>query len=137
MIKESPTRQLEGRVAALLSAAELVLNIGAQAGVQTGDVFAVLTSKPFEINDPQTGELLDTIEREKIRVEAVEVRDRIAICRPVEDIQHLPVRQGIAAQVGIDSQEPSGSVLPREESYVKVNDRAILVAAPTTSTSSK
>ncbi|MCA1578338.1 MAG: hypothetical protein LC794_13355 [Acidobacteria bacterium] len=75
------TQRIEGRVAQILNARELVINIGLESGVTEGMKFAVLSESPTEIRDPETDELLDTLDREKVRVKAVEVRPKITICK--------------------------------------------------------
>lgn len=72
---------LQGQVAQILNEREVVINIGSNQGVRDGMKFAVLADEPTDVHDPVTGELLDKVDREKTRVEAVEVRPRITICR--------------------------------------------------------
>ncbi len=78
---KSAIKRLEGRVAQILSARELVINIGSSAGVSSKMKFAILSETPIEVRDPNTQEVLDLIDREKVRVEAVEVRPKVTICR--------------------------------------------------------
>jgi len=73
--------RVEGRVAAILNARELAINIGRKHGVCLGMKFAVLAETPLEIRDPISGEVLDAVDREKVRVETTELRERISICR--------------------------------------------------------
>ena len=61
------------RVAAILNARELAINIGSDGGVVQGMKFAVLAESPTIVTDPMTGDELDQIDREKVRVEAIEV----------------------------------------------------------------
>lgn len=73
---------LAGKVAQILNERELVINIGRSAGVQEGMEFSVMaTEDPIEVLDPDSGEILDTIDREKVKVEAAIVKERITICR--------------------------------------------------------
>ena len=139
MSKETPERRLEGRVAAILNARELVINIGAEDGVKPGQKFAVLAATPLEIRDPESESVLDTIDREKVRVEAHEVRLKITVCRTyrmkggfggmlgashiIADMMGSPaVLETLSVK---DSNVPPP--LPEEESYVKINDRVISV----------
>ncbi len=57
--------QLRGKIAQLLSDRELVINIGLKDGVSKGMRFAILAATPLEIRDPDTNELLESIDREK------------------------------------------------------------------------
>ena|SRR5713101_2584053 len=141
----SENARLEGRVAQILNARELVINLGSQNGVRQGMKFAVLAEFPIEIHDPVTNEMLGVVDREKVRVEATEVRERIAICRTyrttktggsarslfaAEEVRRLfePERVIVETLAVQDSQLPPP--LKPEESYVKINDRVILIEEP-------
>jgi hypothetical protein len=79
--KTAPTHLLEARVAQILNARELVINIRESSGVKQGMKFAVLSESPTEIRDPVTNELLDTIDRVKVKVRASEVRPKVTVCK--------------------------------------------------------
>lgn len=137
-------KRIEGRVAAILNARELAINIGSDAGVVPGMKFAILAESPMIVKDPMTGHVLDQIDREKVRVEATDVRPKITICSTfrVKQIAGGPLSS--SALMGFmernltappreipetlrlgDSSVPLP--LPEEESYVKVKDRVIEV----------
>lgn len=141
--------KVEGRVAQILNARELVINIGSKKGVNPGMVFAVLAETPLEVRDPETKELLDVVDREKVRVKAIEVREKITICRTyrVRKIGGGPLHDlGGLSSLGVtrytDLFAPPKEVpetleatnesypppLSPEESYVKINDRVVLVS---------
>lgn len=101
MSEEKP--RLEGKVAQIVSEREIAINIGSLQGVEKGMKFAVLAPSPQEVKDPETGELLDVIDREKIRVEATEVRERITICATYRT-RYIP---GSASTTTIRSRFPS------------------------------
>ena len=79
--KSDGQKKLEGLVAQVINARELVINIGANDGVEKGMRFAVLAKSPTTVTDPESGEQLGVIDREKVRVEAGEVTERMTICR--------------------------------------------------------
>lgn len=83
MTSNSKPAKLTGLVAAILNERELVINIGSEEGIEQGMKFKVL-DEPFEVRDPETDELLDTISQQKIRVKVVEVRRLVAIARTYE-----------------------------------------------------
>lgn len=74
---------LEGKVAQVLNERELVINIGSEQGVSRGMRFVVL-APTVEIKDPDTHEILDTLDREKVRVQATDVRRRVTVCATYE-----------------------------------------------------
>jgi hypothetical protein len=133
--------KIECRVAQILNARELVINRGVAHGVTVGMRFAVLAEKPLEIVDPETNTVAGVVDREKVRVEASEVRDKFTICRTyrtkrvpggalygvlrlgLDDPPH-DVPETLAAK---DSSLPPP--LKPEESYVKTNDRVIQLLA--------
>jgi hypothetical protein len=72
---------LRGKVARVLNSRELVLNIGAQHGVEIGMKFDVIDPKGEEIKDPDTGALLGSLTRPKVRVEVSQVTDNLSVAR--------------------------------------------------------
>jgi hypothetical protein len=134
------TKPIEGRVAQILNERELVINIGSNVGVNPGMKFRVLSGSPLVIRDPQTNEVIDTIDREKVQVEAREVRPRITICRTFRSwttagLDLTGVRSALnilaPARVISETLRAEDASLPPpltpEESYVKINDRVILI----------
>ncbi|MCA1832118.1 MAG: hypothetical protein ABR548_05140 [Actinomycetota bacterium] len=75
------TERIEGRVAQILNSRELVLNRGAADGVQVGMRFAILNRKGADIRDPETDEVLGSVEVEKALVKVVRVHERLAVAR--------------------------------------------------------
>jgi hypothetical protein len=121
---------LVGRVAEILNHRELVITLGRGHGIHRGMKFAVLTD-PLEVKDPETGDLLDVLEREKIRVEAFDVRDRISVCRtyrsiPEEDVERR-WSQGYFESFSVEGEGMSQHRTFAQE-YVKVGDRVVGLA---------
>jgi hypothetical protein len=135
--------KLQGRVAQILNERELVINIGEINGVRKGMKFAILSESPLEVVDPVTHEKLDIIDREKVRVAVTEIRSKISICKTYRvkkigggmlyDFAGLAVMKGMLEppQEINETLKSEDSSLPPplspEESYVKINDRVILV----------
>ena len=107
--------------------------------VKTGMIFAILGESPLEVRDPVSNEVLGEVDREKVRVEAFEVRERIALCRTYEVVRRVgglfdsglsdligPRRDIVATLRSDDYARP----LSGQESYVKIGDRARQVKAP-------
>ena len=130
---------IEGKVAGVLNIRELVINVGSLHGVQRGMKFKVLASQPLEIRDPETDEILGVLDREKVRVKVVEVRDRFSICRTYRTRrvggsnyyaaallkQISPPREEPETLKADDSAYPPP--LSEEESYVKRGDRVVQI----------
>jgi len=137
------TTLLEGKVAKILSEREVVINLGKIQGVKKGMRFAILAPTPEEISDPETGELLDVVDRTKVLVQATEVRQRVTICSTYRTTK-IPGGP-LSSLYGFDwlTEPPQevpetlrikDSALPAplspEESYVKIGDRVKQVEEP-------
>lgn len=70
---------IHGKVARILNARELALNIGSDHGVKIGMLFDVLDQKGEDITDPDTGEVLGSLQRPKVRVKIVSVQERLSV----------------------------------------------------------
>jgi hypothetical protein len=124
---------IEGKVAAILNARELVINRGADHGVAVGMNFAVLDESGHDIRDPDTNEVIGSVVREKIRVRIVEVQEQISVGRTYERtpgrgglfggpsisdlLQYQPARPRTLA-----TDEALYQPLTEAESYVKSGD---------------
>jgi hypothetical protein len=133
----SITKAIEGKVASILNERELAINIGIEHRVKEGMKFKVLAEKPTEITDPETGQLLGELDREKVRVKVLEVKEKFSICRTYKKryIPGGPFYNMLAINL---TQEPREVIetlkaedaslpppLSEEESYVKKGDRVI------------
>lgn len=131
---------IHGRVAKILTARELVINVGSESGVKAGQKFVVLGACPIEIRDPDTNEKLGMIDREKTRVQATEVFQKCSICRTYR-VTSSP-NLAISALAGISGMtRETVERLPVDTSdlapefregpgFVKVNDRVISIPDP-------
>lgn len=72
-------KRIRGKVAKILNSRELVINIGSKEGVLVGMYFEVLDQKCENIKDPDTGDILGSIERPKVRVKVIEVQEQLSI----------------------------------------------------------
>ena len=79
---------ITGKVAAVLSARRLVINRGADHGVEHGMRFRVLES--VNITDPDTGERLGELPREVARVEVIDAQPRYAVAHTYETYASSP-----------------------------------------------
>jgi hypothetical protein len=80
-VPEGGRAPIEGRVAKILTARELVINRGSKHGVERGMKFEVLDPKLEDIEDPDTGKSLGGIDRPKVSVEVTRVAEQLAIAR--------------------------------------------------------
>jgi len=129
---------LQGKVVMVLNERELIINIGAEAGVKQNMKFKILSYSPMEIHDPETGDLLGLLDREKVRVTVSKLEPRYSICKTyrLRTVGVLPSIAALMAPVQsvpetlrtTDSTLPPP--LPEEESYVKKGDRVVQILDP-------
>jgi hypothetical protein len=72
---------IRAQVAQVLNSTDLAINRGAKDGVEVGMRFAILSDRGAEIKDPETGEVLGSIEIAKTLVKIISVTPRVAVGR--------------------------------------------------------
>ena len=75
----SKRKPIRGKVARILNSRELALNIGSEHGVALDMLFDVLDAASEDIRDPDTGEIIGSVYRPKVRVKIVEVQENISV----------------------------------------------------------
>lgn len=70
---------IRSKVARVLNSREIVISSGSGQGVRIGMYFDVLDSKGEDIRDPDTGDLLGSIDRPKVRVKVTQVQERLSV----------------------------------------------------------
>jgi hypothetical protein len=68
---------IQGKVATVIPPYEVAFNVGSKAGVKHGDTAVVL--KNIAITDPETGDLLGTVDRPAVRLRIIEVTDQLCV----------------------------------------------------------
>lgn len=123
-------------MAQILNARELVINLGASHGVERGMRYKVVSELGAEIFDPDTHASLGRLEREKVRVEIVDVLDRMAVgktyeTRIVADDFFLGIRKALGEREVVEtipSTKSPGWVKASDwDSFVNVGDRVKLI----------
>ena len=131
---------LRGKVAALLTSRELVLNLGSDDGVEVGMRFAILNSKGVDITDPDTGKVIGDVKVPKTVVKIVRVDGpKVSVARTFRVIPGTPgvasVLLSTGAWVGTPARVETLAIGPDTElvtelddnkSYIKVGDIAVL-----------
>lgn len=70
---------IEGKVARILNVREVAVNVGSMHGVKKGMYFDVLDLSGKDICDPDTDEVLGSIERHKIRLKVTHVQEKLSV----------------------------------------------------------
>ncbi len=136
-VKRSPAvphTPIEGSVAKILTARELVINRGSEDGVVVGMKFQVLDPKAENVKDPETGKTLGSIDRPKVEVEVTRVAEHLAIAQTFRRHQINPGGlAGISALARqfepprvvyetLKTNEATWEDLDESKSFVKIGD---------------
>ena len=137
---------IRGKVARILNTRELVMNLGSEDGVTLGMYFDVMDPKGTDIEDPDTGDILGSIERPKVRVKISRVEARLSMASTyrskkvniggqggIRDIsgsllsQILAPPKWVTKYETLKTQEKTWEDLDEKESYVKIGDPVVQV----------
>lgn len=130
--------RLTAKVAKILTGQEVVLSKGSEDGVEVGMRFAILNRKGAEIKDPDTGEVLGSVELEKTLVKVVRLHSRLCVARTFRQVRTSGGLFGASTQIALMFAAPRRENEPlltdertlREElneSYVRIGDVAVQV----------
>ena len=93
MVKQLPSVRWRGTVVRV-DQTEIIVNRGLREGVAAGDEFIVGESEI--LRDPDTGEVIDELVRERARIKVVQVNERTSICVLVNgDVGQIVERMAI------------------------------------------
>ena len=73
------TQPIRGKVARVLNKREIAINIGANHGVTIGMYFDVMDVNETDIIDPDTNEVLGSIERPVVRVKVTHIQEKLSV----------------------------------------------------------
>lgn len=133
---------IHGKVAKILNSRELVINCGTNQGVKLGMYFDVFDPKAQEIKDPETQEILGSIDRSKVRVKVTKVQIKICIAStykstkvniggaglgPTGFARTLMPPKMVTKYETLKTDEQTWEDLSEEESYVKIGDPVVQV----------
>ena len=134
------TEQIRGKIAQIINSREVALNIGSDHGVQLNMLFDILTPRGFDIMDPDTGEVLGSVDRPKARVKVIMVRPKLSIASTYKTRRVNVGGTGLLGRSGLfeppkwetrietlKTDENTLEELPEEESYVSTGDPVIQV----------
>lgn len=136
------TDLIRGKVARVLNSRELALNLGSDHGVHEGMLFDVLDPKGENIVDPDTGAILGSLERPKVRVKVISVQDKLSVAstfkKEVKNIGGAGIGTSAISQFflkpeyvtqyeTLKTEEKTWEDLSEKESYVKHGDPVVQV----------
>ena len=72
-------KPIRGRVAQILDSRQVVLNAGSSRDVAVDMIFKVMNPKGEEIRDPDTNQVLGSVESPKLLIRVIEVQDHLSV----------------------------------------------------------
>lgn len=136
---------IRGKVARVLNSREIAINVGSEKGVDVGMHFDVLDPKYENIRDPDTHELLGSIERPKVRVQVIKVQEKLSIASTyrkkkinvggtfgVSLSEFLMPPEWRTKYETLKTEEQDWEDIDAKESYVNVGDPVAQVILPDT-----
>ena len=133
------TSPIRGKVARILNSREIVINVGVQGGVAIGMRFDVMDTAGENIADPDTGELLGSVECKKVRVEISRVQEKLSVASTYKKRNvNVGGSMGLASRMfmpakwvakyeTLKTEEQTWEDLHETDSYVKVGDPVVQV----------
>jgi hypothetical protein len=136
------TKPICGKVAHVLNEREIAVNVGTAHGVNVGMYFDVIDAHDEAIRDPDTDEVLGSIERPKVRVRVTHVQEKLSVAGTykVESVniggddglfgpfsRSLMPSEWIKKYETLRAKDKAWSPLYEEDSYVKVGDPVVQV----------
>lgn len=122
---------VRGKVARVLNTREVVINRGTADGVTKGMTFAILDPNLEQVVDPDSGDVLGSVERPKVLVRAVEVLEKLTVAKTFR--YRLVGGSALLGVAGLfeprrkvydsfESTEQTWTEIAEEDSYVKTGD---------------
>ena len=135
------TEPIRGKIARIINAREVILNVGQDQGVRVGMTFDILTPRGFNIKDPDTGKNLGSFQRAKNRIRIIQTQDKLSLAstyrsRSVADALAEAFFGTRASQTAtrrknqfetLRTDRDTWEDLPDEDSYVSEGDPVVQV----------
>lgn len=127
---EADDARIHARVARVLNSTDLALNRGSDAGVEVGMRFAILSDAGVDIKDPDTGEILDSVEIAKTLVKIISVTPKLSVGRTFRRYESFGIASALSRgsvrteTLNSDESRAQQELDPRK-SKVKVGDGAV------------
>ena len=135
------TDPIRGKIAKVLNAREAAINIGFNQGIRLGMIFDVVDDKHKDITDPDTNQILGSIERPKMRIKVTHVQENLCVASTlkkrranVEGVEGtlygaLMPQKWITEDEALRKSDVNLEDLDEERSYVNVGDPVVQVCA--------
>ena len=135
---------IRAKVARVLNSREIAITAGEDQGVEIGMYFDVMDPNGEDITDPDTGEVLGSIDRPKVRVKVTQVHSKLSVASTFKKKQvniggtgsdlfgaagilsrSLMPPKYITKYETLKTEEKTWEDLSEKESYVKTGDPVV------------
>lgn len=121
---------IRAKVARVLNTTDVALNRGTEAGVEVGMRFAILSDRGEDIRDPDTHEVLDSVQIAKTLVKIVDTTAKVSIGRTFRTIESVGfgriMTDGTTRRETLKSDERRvQQELNPKDSFIKTGDEAV------------
>lgn len=134
---------IRGKVARILNSKEVALNVGASDGVEDGMQFDILAPELHDIRDPDTDEVIGSVNRPKVRVQVGMTEDRFCVAHTFRRRRVNIGGSGFGTALfeppnwvtrseTLKTSEDTWEDLSEQDSYVKTGDPVVQVPASMT-----
>jgi hypothetical protein len=146
---ETMSTPIKAKVARILNSREIVINAGTEHGVDVDMYFDVMDPNGEDIRDPDTGEILGSVQRPKVRVKVTQAHEKLSVAMTYKkkEINVGGLGTGLMADFGLLSRtlmppkyvtkyetlkttEKTWEDLSEKESFVKTGDPVVQVIKP-------
>jgi hypothetical protein len=143
---EAMSKPIKAKVARILNSREIVISAGTEQGVWVDMHFDVMDPNGEDIKDPDTGEVLGSVQRPKVRVKVTQAHEKLSVAMTYkkQEVNVGGSGTGFMADVGVLSRtlmppkyitkyetlkttEKTWEDLSEEESFVKTGDPVVQV----------
>ena len=138
---------IRGKVARVLNSREIALNVGSNDGVELEMCFNIMDIKLEDIRDPDTKQLLGSIERPKVQVKVTHVQEKLSLASTFRTTrvntggsglgmgmlsQALLPPNWVTKYETLKTDQKTWEDLDERESFVNVGDPAVQALPPIT-----
>lgn len=106
----------------------VIVNCGTNQGIKEGDLFYIRSKKTEKVVDPDTNEVLGEFNRFKAKIEAVNVLEKMCICKnalktaSITDLAKLSLSGGQRQELNVDPEQISGGLFDAEDELIHIGD---------------
>jgi hypothetical protein len=134
-------KPIRGKVARILNSKEVALNIGQEDGVELGMVFNILDPNGYDIKDPDTGNMIGSVERPKVSVRVTHIQYGMSVASTYKTervniggssaalsiFSSLPAPRWVNRAETLKIDDKTWEHLEEEKSYVSTGDPVVQV----------